>query len=124
MDPKFVIVYKFWSNYYHILELARHADYSMVWLNSIFLMFQSFIPFPTVLMGEYATNPLAASVFGVVMAANTLMFIALHACTLRHLIKPEFVNAEDPHITRKSFVGVLSYSIRVAAAWFSVQAAF
>ena len=36
----------------------------MVWLNSIFLMFQSFIPFPTALIGEYPTNPLAVSLFG------------------------------------------------------------
>ena len=96
----FIIVCKFWLNHHHVLGLARHANYSMVWLNSIFLMFQSFIPFPTAMMGEYATNPLAVSMFGVVMAFNTLLFIALHAYILRHLIKPELVNAQDPHIIR------------------------
>jgi uncharacterized membrane protein len=60
----FIILCKFWLNHHHILGLARHADYGMVWLNSIFLMFQSFIPFPTAMMGEYATNPLAVSMFG------------------------------------------------------------
>jgi uncharacterized membrane protein len=64
----FVIVCKFWLNHHHILGLARYADYGMVWLNSLFLMGQSFIPFPTAMMGEYATNPLAVSAFGVVMA--------------------------------------------------------
>ena len=96
----------------------------MLWLNSFFLMFQSFIPFPTAMMGEYATNPLAVSLFGVVMAFNTLLFIALHAYILRHLIKPDLVSAQDPHIIRKSFVGVLSYLIGAAAAWFSVHVAF
>src|ERR671930_2133695 len=38
----FIIVCKFWLNHHHILGLARHANYSMVWLNSIFLMGQSF----------------------------------------------------------------------------------
>jgi uncharacterized membrane protein len=120
----FIIVCKFWLNHHHILGLARHANYSMVWLNSIFLMFQSFIPFPTAMMGEYATNPLAVSLFGVVMALNTLLFIALHAYILRNLIKPELVNTQPPYIIRKSFVGVFSYLIGVAAAWFSVHAAF
>jgi uncharacterized membrane protein len=120
----FIIVCKFWLNHHHILGLARHANYSMVWLNSIFLMFQSFIPFPTAMMGEYPTNPLAMSMFGLVMAVNTLLFIILQAYIMRHLIKPDLVNAQDPHIIRNSFVGVLSYLIGVAAAWFSVQAAF
>jgi uncharacterized membrane protein len=48
----FIIVCKFWLNHHHILSLARYATYGMVWINSIFLMFQSFVPFPTALMGE------------------------------------------------------------------------
>jgi uncharacterized membrane protein len=107
----FIIVCKFWLNHHHILGLACHANYAMVWLNSLFLMLQSFIPFPTALMGEYATNALAVSLFGVVMAVNTLLFIALHAYILRHLIKHELVEMQEPHVIRKSFVGVFSYVI-------------
>ncbi len=68
-------------------------------------------------MGEYAANPLAVCAFGVV-------FMGLHAYILRRLIKPELVDAQDPHIIQKSFVGVFSYSFGAAAAWFSVPAAF
>jgi uncharacterized membrane protein len=49
----FVIVCKFWLNHHHLLSLARHANYGMMWLNSLFLLGQSFIPFPTALAGEY-----------------------------------------------------------------------
>src|SRR5919198_1513585 len=35
----FIIVCKFWLNHHHILGLAGHATYDMVWLNAIFLMF-------------------------------------------------------------------------------------
>ncbi|HEX9301511.1 MAG TPA: TMEM175 family protein [Casimicrobiaceae bacterium] len=120
----FVIVCKFWLNHHRLLTLARSANYAMVWLNSLFLMGQSFIPFPTALMGEYGGNPLAVSLFGVVMAINTLLFIALHAYILRHLLKPELTDLEDPHIIRKSFTGVVSYLLGAAAAWASVYAAF
>ena len=120
----FVIVCKFWLNHHHVLGLARHANYALVWLNSIFLMGQSFIPFPTALMGEYAGNPLAVSAFGVVMAVNTVLFMVLHAYILRHLIKPELADAQVPDIIRKSFIGVFSYLVGVAAAWVSVYAAF
>jgi uncharacterized membrane protein len=119
----FVIVAKFWLNHHHVLGLARHADYAMVWINSTFLMSQSFIPFPTALMGQYPGNPLAVSFFGGVFALNTILFIALHAYILRRLLKPELAAAQDPDIIRKSLVGPLSYGCG-AAAWLNVHIAF
>ncbi len=120
----FIIVCKFWLNHHHLLTFARHATYGMIWLNSIFLMGQSFIPFPTALMGEYPTNALAVSLFGVVMAVNTLLFITLQSYILRNLIKPEMADTVVPHLTRKSFVGVASYLLGVAATFFNVHLAF
>ncbi len=55
---------------------------------------------------------------------NTLLFIALHAYILRNLIKPGLASAQDPHILRKSFIGVVSYLLGAFAAWFSVHTAF
>jgi TMEM175 potassium channel family protein len=120
----FVIVCKFWLNHHHIFGLARHANYSLVWLNVIFLMCQSFIPFPTALMGEHSSNPLAVSFFGCVMAINTVAFIAMHRYILRRLLKPELANAQTPHIILKSFVGVVSYLVGAACAWYKVDVAF
>src|SRR5262245_52489057 len=97
----FIIVCKFWLNHHHVLGLARHANYALVWMNSIFLMCQSFIPFPTALMGEYAANPLAVSIFGCVFAINTIVFIVLHTYIIRRLGKPELVALEDPHVMAK-----------------------
>jgi uncharacterized membrane protein len=120
----FIIVCKFWLNHHHVLGLARHADYGLVWMNSIFLMGQAFIPFPTALLGEYATNPLAVSFFGCVFAINTLLFMALHAYIVRHVGKPELVAMEHPHVIGWSFISVASYLLGAAAAWFSVYVAF
>jgi uncharacterized membrane protein len=120
----FVLVCKFWLNHHHVLGLARHANYAMVWLNSIFLMGQSFIPFPTALMGEYPDNHLAVSFFGCVFALNTLLFIALNAYITDNLIRPELAPLRDPHATRKAMVGPASYLAGAVAAWFSVHAAF
>lgn len=120
----FIIVCKFWLNHHHILAKARHANYAMVWLNSLFLMTQSFVPFPTALMGEYPRNPLAVSVFGVVMTINTLVFMVLHRYIVRHLLKPELASQEDPQALRKSLVAPASYLAGVALAWLDVRLAF
>ncbi len=120
----FIIVCKFWLNHHYLLGLARHADYGMVWLNSLFLMFQSFIPFPTGMMGEYPTNPLAVSLFGVVMAVNTLMFLVLQTYILRNLLKPDAAARQDPNLLWKSLVGPLFYLLGAGAAWLSTPMAF
>jgi len=119
----FIIVCKFWLNHHHVLGLARHADYGLVWLNSIFLMGQAFIPFPTAMMGEYVTNRLAVSIFGCVFAVNTLLFIALQRYIVRNLIKPELAAAQDPRAFLKSLVGPASYLLGAAAAWVSIPVA-
>jgi uncharacterized membrane protein len=120
----FIIVCKFWLNHHHLLGLARHADYGFVWLNSIFLMGQSFIPFPTAMVGKYPSNALAVSFFGCVFALNTLLFMTLQAYVVARLIKPELAAPEDPHGVRKAFVGPLSYLVGAAAAWVYTPAAF
>jgi hypothetical protein len=71
-----------------------------------------------------AFTPGGGSLFGVVMAVNTLLFIALQSYILRKLIKPELMSRQVPHLTRKSLVGVLSYLLGVAATWFNSRAAF
>jgi uncharacterized membrane protein len=120
----FIIVCKFWLNHHHILGLARQADYGFVWLNSIFLLGQSFIPFPSALMGEYPDNRLAVSFFGLVFALNTLLFLALQAYIVRRLIKPELAPLQDPHGVLKGLVGLASYLLGASLAWISVYAAF
>ena len=107
----FIIVCKFWLNHHHVLGQARHADYALVWINSIFLMGQSFIPFPTALIGQYSDNPLAVALFGCVFAVNTAF-------------KPELAGRQDPHGFAKSLVGIVSYLLGAAAAWFSIPVAF
>jgi TMEM175 potassium channel family protein len=120
----FIIVCKFWLNHHHLLSLARHANYGMMWLNSLFLLGQSFIPFPTALAGEYPHNALAVSAFGAVFALNTLLFLLLNAYIRINLIKPELAAAQDPHAIVKGLIGPASYLVGAALAWANIYAAF
>jgi uncharacterized membrane protein len=72
------MVYKFWLNHHHVLSFAMRTRR---WrgLNAIFPRFQSYTRFPTALTGRYASNPLAVSTFGAVVAFNTMLFITLDA---------------------------------------------
>ncbi len=120
----FIIVCKFWLNQSHILGLASRATYGLAWMNALFLLGQSFIPFPTAMAGEYPNNPLAVCLFGVVFAINTLLFMLLYAYIQRNLLKPDVRAKEDPNGPIKGMIGVVSYGLGAVAAWFSVPLAF
>ena len=120
----FIIVCKFWLNHHYLLSLARHANYGLMWLNSLFLMGQSFIPFPTALAGEYPHNALAISIFGVVFALNTILFLLLNAYIRGHLVKPDVAANLDPHAIVKGFIGPASYLVGASLAWVNIYAAF
>lgn len=96
----------------------------MVWLNCLFLLGQAFIPFPAALLGEYPTNPLAVSFFGVVMMVNTLLFLALQAYIVRYRLKPEREPFQHPHFFRRGLIGPASYLLGAALAWAYTPAAF
>jgi hypothetical protein len=66
------------------------------------------------------------------MAMNTLLFIALQSYILGNLLKPEMTGAVAPHLTRKSFVGVVllargrprSVDVRVAFVLYALTPLF
>ena len=120
----FIIVCKFWVNHHHVIGLARHANYTLMWLNALFLLGQAFVPFPTALMGAYHLNPFAVALFGVVMAINTLLFMLLHHYILTRLIKPEKEVEQVRNVIPKSLLGVGGYLVAAALAWVYVWAAF
>ncbi|MDL1878234.1 DUF1211 domain-containing protein, partial [Cytophagia bacterium CHB2] len=80
----FVIVAIFWVNHHRFFNLLKHADNGLLWLNSLFLMLLSFIPFPTALLGEYHRTPLAVMFFGFVMTLASVVFAWMRWYASRH----------------------------------------
>jgi hypothetical protein len=52
------------------------------------------------------------------------LFIWLQTYIERRLLKPELAGRQDPHGFAKSLVGIVSYLLGAAAAWFSIPVAF
>src|SRR6185369_3892193 len=69
----FLTVAIIWVNHHRIFESLKHINHAIFWLNANLLLWVSFIPFPTALMGDYFDNKLAVSFFGI---ASLMMGIA------------------------------------------------
>lgn len=70
----FLIVCVIWVNHHRILSQLKIVTHSLFWLNANLLLWCSLIPFPTALMGDYAQNPVALVVFGVILALMAFSF--------------------------------------------------
>ena len=64
--------------------------------------------------------PLEAAATAAVLA-YPLVWYLLHRYVLRHLLKPEMEGTQDPHVILKSWIGVASYLLGSASAWWLVM---
>lgn len=122
----FAIVAIFWVNHHRFFNLLKHADNGLLWLNSLFLMLLSFIPFPTALLGEYHKEPLAVMSFGVVMTLASLVFAwmrwyaSLHAKIVNEDLSPAYLRQD----VRQSFLlGPVLYGVATLTALLHVNVA-
>lgn len=70
----FMILCVFWVNHHRIFEQLTTITHSVFWFNANLMLWCSFIPFPTALMGDYINNPISLIAFGIVLALAALAF--------------------------------------------------
>lgn len=75
----FLMVCVIWVNHHRLLSQIDTLTHGVFWLNANLLLWCSFIPFPTALLGDHLTNPVSAVVFGGVMALMSFSFALLRA---------------------------------------------
>ena len=123
----FVTVCVIWLNHHRLFTLIGRLDNGLFWRNANLLLWTSFIPFPTALMGDYPGNRLAVSFYGLVMCLMALGFVALRWHMHRHpdLIQQGVDRGAFRSGTRSSILlGPVAYASGAILAWLSTSAAF
>lgn len=112
----FVTVCVIWLNHHRLLRLVRRIDGPFFWWNANLLLWTSFIPFPTALMGDHPGNPLAVSFYGLVMGLMALAFVLLRWRLLR---REELL---EPVVDREAFRRGTAFSIVLGPAAYLASA--
>jgi uncharacterized membrane protein len=73
----FVIIAVFWVAHHQFFQSVHHADWPLLWLNNLLLLFVVFIPIPTGLVGTYSALHAPAILYGVVMGIAGASFAAM-----------------------------------------------
>ncbi|MEQ1913293.1 MAG: TMEM175 family protein, partial [Vicinamibacterales bacterium] len=60
----FGLIGMYWVFHHHSMTLVHEVDGVLLWLNILFLLFISFLPFPTMMMGRYPYETLPVVIYG------------------------------------------------------------
>ena len=73
----FLVIGRYWVAHHDFFARLKAIDAGLIWINTIYLMFVAFAPFPTALLGNYFENPLAVTIYAVAVAAISGMEVVL-----------------------------------------------
>jgi uncharacterized membrane protein len=73
----FLLVGMYWVSHRDLFVRVRVVNRDLVWLNLIFLLPVSLIPFAAAVLGEYHDEPIALHVYGFVLIAANLARVGL-----------------------------------------------
>lgn len=61
----FLLVASLWFSHNQLFKLFDKVDNTMLWYNNFLLLLACLVPFPAALIGEYPSNPIGLTLFGV-----------------------------------------------------------
>jgi uncharacterized membrane protein len=122
----FFTVMVMWVNHHRIFESIKKLDQRFFWLNANLMLWISFYPFPTALMGDYPNNSLAVSFYGMASLLMGLGYTFLRFHMWRHPEITEGLSARERWLGLRNVIlfGPLLYVIAAAAAWIHTYIAF
>jgi uncharacterized membrane protein len=80
----FLMVGMYWTEHRATFAQVRFIDHNAIWLNLLFLLPISLVPFAASAIGEYSEEPTALHIYGAVLIAVTLLRVAMNAYFARH----------------------------------------
>jgi uncharacterized membrane protein len=120
----FVVIGIMWANHHNIFRHISRVDHYLILINTLFLLFVCFIPFPTGLVAEYLGHEgekTAVIVYSGWFFVTAIVYNLLwrYASGKNRLIDPEVDPAAVAAITRRFNYGPPSYALAFAVSFVS-----
>lgn len=111
----FLVIGYYWLTHHIIFGNIRHFTRSLVWLNIIFLIALSFLPFPVDLYGDYPQVPLVVVFYCVSLAivGYLLALIWAFASHNHRLIDPKMSSRKVNFFTLKILVAPVVFTLSI-----------
>lgn len=121
----FLVVAVYWMAHHRVFRPIRGYDRTLLWLNFLFLMTISFLPFPTSLLGEYGDHQLPVVIYAanVSVASLLLTLISWYATSGHRLTAPALDEVDVRRGRVQGLVVPAVFLLSIVVSFFSVPAA-
>ena len=123
----FIMIGVFWANHHYVFNLYERSNRIFKLINLLFLMFISFLPFPTAVLARYITDTqqrqTAIILYTLTLFVTVLMwlFMWLYASHDHQLLNKNLDDQFIAHLTRQyTGTGVLYFLALVLSLWNSI----
>jgi len=133
LEPKFLsyvisflVIAIYWQVHHRVFRPIRSYDRTLLWLNFLFLMAISFLPFPTSLLGEYSEQQLSVVIYAATAAIASLLLVSIswYATSGHRLVAPDSVDDEAERKQRVQGLAVpVVFLLSIGISFFSPRAA-
>lgn len=123
----FFTVAVIWVNHHKLFKQFKQLDSGIFWWNAVLLLWTSFIPFPTAVLGDYPGNFVSIVLYGVVMALMAASFTCMRYYVLHkgYLLEPDVNTVLFSKGTKASLIfGPVLYLTGVVAGFISPYLSF
>ena len=116
----FFIVGLYWHLHHQVSTQIKLIDEPFVWLNLVWLLFVSVLPFPTALLGRYPLQPIPLTVYGInLILVNVTGFLIMVYFKNHPELRFKPMTSADLRAIAPIYVAVNGlYAAAIIAAWF------
>ena len=116
----FFIVGLYWHLHHQAATGVKRINGAFIWLNLVWLLFVSMLPFPTSLLGQYPLQPIPLTIYGInLILVNVTGFVILVYLQRHPELRFKPMSTADLRAIAPIYVIVNSlYAIAIGVAWF------
>ena len=121
----FLVIGAYWMAHRAVFRGIRSLDRKLIWLNTLFLMFVAFLPFPTALLDKYPGDRLTVAIYAGSLAIARLPLTGIwwYATKDRRLVHNN-IDASEIRLHRIRGIGIpLVFLLSIAVSFISIRAA-
>ena len=116
----FFIVGLYWHLHHQVATQIKLIDEAFIWLNLVWLLFVSTLPFPTALLGRYPLQPVPLTIYGInLILVNVTGFVILVYFQKHPKLRFTPMRLAELRAIAPIYVIVNGlYAVAIGAAWF------
>jgi uncharacterized membrane protein len=116
----FLVIGYYWLNHHSIFGQLKKFDSTIVWINLLFLVFLSFLPFPVDLYGDFPQMPWVVVFYSASLAIVGYLLAALwwYASSGRRLVSPTLSTSQIRYYSAKNLVAPVFFTLSIPLVYF------